>query len=235
MLAIIVASLVLVAGVALLSSSSSRLLKDLGSAVISGSIVGLAVLLVETNADNRREEAAQLRNLQLMLSLEDDLQGINLEGRDVSRQYLAGKNLTDANLNDLVANRTSFNQSTLDFADLIGANLRNSSFVDSRLAGADLSGANLSCTVLRGTIFSSELQLEGASLGTVEASLRETRLDNILYDDSTAWPANFSPPPSLSETEFAAKCPDQRIPRGAIKPARPSEPSQRTPVQTRPR
>jgi len=67
---------------------------DLGTAIIGGSVIVLAGLFLE----RRLSRAAERRDLQLQLGLQNNLVGIDLNRRDLSGFYLSGKDLRYANL-----------------------------------------------------------------------------------------------------------------------------------------
>lgn len=99
---------------------------QLAEPLFTGLIVGFVLAYYERN----RSRDEQLR---LELSSRDDLRRIDLEKRNLTGFYLAGKDLRGAKLDG----------ASLRKADLSGARLANAS-----LKGADLSGANLSGAIL---------------------------------------------------------------------------------------
>jgi uncharacterized protein YjbI with pentapeptide repeats len=95
---------------------------ELGTALIGGGVVALAILLLEQALAERQQK----RGIQLQLGLADDFRGIDLSGVDLSGAYLANKNLRGASLIG---------------ADLRKTNLSAVNLEDARLTKADLRGA----------------------------------------------------------------------------------------------
>jgi uncharacterized protein YjbI with pentapeptide repeats len=145
---------------------------DLGQGILVGVVVAIALMSVQRDADQRtreadeqrdrqlrdsearRQRAADRQNLQLTLTLEDDLSGIALSGRDLSGFFLAGKDFKGADLHD---------------ADLTGADLRGSKFRRADLRGTRFDKANMAGADLRGVA-------EGAKVSFRRANLDDARL-----------------------------------------------------------
>ncbi len=115
---------------------------DLGVAILSGAIIGLAILGAEYLVDQRERHLSELvaewdrrQNLIQTISMNTDLTGIDLSGLNLDGLYLRGKKLNGANLVGV---------------SLRGADLTNAQFRDALLIGADLSDA-----ILAGTSFES--------------------------------------------------------------------------------
>ncbi len=124
--------------------SDSTKQADLGVALLSGAIIGLAILGAEYLVDQRERHLSELvaewdrrQNLIQTISMNNDLTGIDLSGRNLDGIYLRGKKLNGANLVGV---------------SLRGADLTNAEFRDALLIGADLSGAILAGTCFRGAV-----------------------------------------------------------------------------------
>ena len=93
---------------------------DLGLAVVSGGIVGGALVLVESvlagAADERSAEAA----LHLQLTSATQLNGIDLSDRELTGYYLPGKDLVAARLCRARLSRSRLYYADLRYADLGG-------------------------------------------------------------------------------------------------------------------
>lgn len=161
-----------------LSADSGSIWRDLGLAVLSGGIVGGALVTVEsllTGAADRRAEAASLR---LMLTTTMDLSGIDIADAQLSDVYLPGRALVAAHLAG----------ANLDGAKLQFADLRHANLVGASLRGADLRGATLAHSDLRDSNFEGALLddadlshalLDNANLSA--ASLLDTRLEQTRF------------------------------------------------------
>lgn len=103
--------------------------RDLGLALLSGGVVGGALVAVEsvlTSAADRRSSSEALHR---QLSTTIELSGIDLGHADLPGIYLPGRALVAANL---------------EFATLTGARLQFCDFRSARLEGADLRQCDLS-------------------------------------------------------------------------------------------
>lgn len=96
----------------------------------------------------------------------DAVPGATCAGADLRGRDLMFANLQGADFRNAILNGVDFSG-----ADLSGANF----------SGANLTNANLSETVLFGTDFTG-------------ARMNMTNVDFVLWDDSTIWPAGFTPP-----------------------------------------
>lgn len=101
---------------------------DLGTTLIGGAVVAVAVLYLERQFSH----GAEKRDL-LQLGLQTSLVSIDLRDRDLSGFHLAGKDLRGANLTG---------------ANLKGANLSGTDLTNATLNGADLRGAKVDKTPL---------------------------------------------------------------------------------------
>ena len=145
---------------------------DLGVALIGGGVVALAVLYLQ----NRLSSAAEKRDLQLQLGLQDKFPGIDLSHRDLSGFHIPGKDLRQANLT-----RTN----------LRGANLSGADLQHAILNKADLRGAKLDATPL----YPSEnlFPSEGLKPGPIyeDANHNGAEFYGARYDSKTRCPANL--------------------------------------------
>lgn len=89
-------------------------------------------------AEATRQDAAERESLQLALTLQSDLRGIALGGREMAGFFLARRNLADADLR----------KANLRGADLRGARFRGANMVGAILDDATLRGADLRRAVL---------------------------------------------------------------------------------------
>ena len=146
---------------------------DLGTTLIGGATVGVAILYLERQFSRRAER----RDLQMQLGLTDELPGVDLSGRDLSRFYLPGKDLRHANLRK---------------AKLRGANLSGVKLDHANLSKADIRGAKLDETGLApsNTLVPSNELVPGPLFP--DANLQGVTLTGAKYDEHTTWPRNFS-------------------------------------------
>jgi uncharacterized protein YjbI with pentapeptide repeats len=169
---------------------------NLGTALVAGTLVALAVFAFQANIEAHRQalteraqaeqrRVAERQSLQLTLGLQRDLTGIDLTGRDLTEFYLRGKILNEATLEYAVLDkavlrtvqlrRASLFHTRLAYSDLRGADMRNAD-----LAAADLRGAWLESADLRNAQLTAA-DLEDAQL--YKADLRGANLGSILYRD----------------------------------------------------
>jgi uncharacterized protein YjbI with pentapeptide repeats len=117
-----------------------------------------------------------------------NLTGAYLAGAGLDHASLGWANLTDANLRDSDLRNTNWlyanlTRAYLAHADLTGAYLAGANLTGAYLAGANLTGANLMGADLTGALFIDEVAGVGAA-----------NLTSMVYDDTTMWPAGFTPP-----------------------------------------
>ena len=125
-----------------------------------------------------------------------NLRGADLRGADLTRAELEGAKLRDVRYDnsttwpDYIQDvlRVWQGDKNLTGADLIGADLTGANLTGANLTGADLTGADLTGADLTGA------NLTGADLRG--ADLTRAELEGVIYDDSTRWPARFTPPRS---------------------------------------
>ena len=160
---------------------------SLGSALLTGLIVSLVVLLLQTDMESTREA----QSLQLALSMQQDLTGIDLSNRKLFQFYLRGKKLDHANLRRASLHRGNLSRSSLanaDFTDALlldvslsepavrtdadcqlASNLKQARFDDAEIYETDLTGANLEGASFKSaTLF--RVKLDGANLRNADFS-----------------------------------------------------------------
>jgi uncharacterized protein YjbI with pentapeptide repeats len=171
-----------------LGAGSGSVGRDLGLAILSGGIVGGALVVVESllaSAADARSSAAALR---AMLSTTPDLNGIDLADEQLPNLYLPGRALVAAQLCG-----TNLSGSQLPFADLRYAQLRNADLRHADLRGATLVGADLSGADLRGTLLDdadlSDANLDQADLS--DASLVDARAQRTRFGTAELTGATF--------------------------------------------
>jgi uncharacterized protein YjbI with pentapeptide repeats len=186
--------------------------RDIVIALIIGSLLSIGSIVGQKLIDDARAErdaakataqaqhAEQLENLVFVRSLSSpdpetarpfghfDLRGMSLVGLQ-----LAGADFAYADMTDTTLVATNFSGADFSEANLTGADLRRANMTGARLsddrygtAHSSESGARLIHANLVGT------DLTGADLTGAD-------LDDVYYDASTRWPANYRPPPSRAE------------------------------------
>lgn len=204
------------------SRLSRTALLEVGGSLISGAVVGALILAWDDHLETRREERErdvtdsqaareEWTALLIQLSGQEDLSGIDMQGRDLhqlvmrhailsgailsnsnlSGAYLVGVDLTDAQLSG-----ADLADSVLREAVLVGADLRGADLTGADMAGADLRGANLDGRVV---LRPSSVSLEAArstnrlsttleTAGSEQSPVRYTIIDGARYNSSTNWP-----------------------------------------------
>jgi uncharacterized protein YjbI with pentapeptide repeats len=171
-----------------LSAGAGSVGRDLGLAILSGGIVGGALVTVESllaSAADKRSAAASLR---MMLSTTTDLNGIDLSGEQLAEMYLPGRALVAAELSNAEFTGTKLPFADLRFAQLRAADLRNVDLRGATLAGADLTGADLRGALLDDADISDAV-LAGADLRG--ATLRDVRAQRTRFGNATVTAAQF--------------------------------------------
>lgn len=102
--------------------------------------------------------------------------GVSLAGQNLAGATLKGYCLEDMNMSN---------------ANLSNVDLRSSELECANFSGANLSGANLTNTYLPRSNFSGA-DLTGADL--TGADLSKAVFTDVIFDETTTWPAGFSPP-----------------------------------------
>lgn len=169
-----------------------------------------ATSLVRANLGSARLLGANLELASLRRAI---LRDANLEAANLRRANLWGANLGGAALTGAVLSGAALNGADLQFADLqaavlIGADLQRASLQGAILLEANLQGGNLARAHLaRASLVQANLaeanltgaDLTGADLQAailLDAQMQGAQLDGAIYNDQTAWPADFVPPAS---------------------------------------
>lgn len=141
---------------------------EIGRGLVVGALIALTIGWIQLDndsrlrqAENRRQDEAVRRDLQLLLSRENDLGGIELEHRDLSRFLLSRKDLGRAHLR----------QAILQSTDLRGASLRLTDLAFADLRDADLSPAGLT-VVVSGLIAERPIRPKRKESDDVDSQLR---------------------------------------------------------------
>lgn len=175
-------------------------LKAIGSSLLTGSFVALAIFGLQFYLDQEDASRTKEEQFRLTLAISKDLEGLdpplplaglNLPDKNLDQAQLAGEDLTDTNLAG-----SSLRNANLQGANLEGANLYRADLEGALLTGADLDDANLASANLRDTtIYGSR----GVELG----------LDGTEVDARTCWPADFLT--SAAEHELRSQLDQQPI------------------------
>ncbi|MEM9611666.1 MAG: pentapeptide repeat-containing protein [Actinomycetota bacterium] len=195
--------------------------REIGVGLLTGGLVGVALLIIDERRESRRDEhdadlsASQRRHtLAVALAIKEDLREICLANQDLQGVVLVGRDLRGADLVDV-----DFRDAQLglvDFTDaaLGGSNLESANLSGSQLTETDLSSTNLRSSNLAGVVMTnasladadlSSANLAGATLSFVlltGADLSEARnleaaqFENVLWDPSSPpqWPVGFATP-----------------------------------------
>ena len=174
---------------------------ELGRSVVTAALVGLAFAAAQASASKRdhaqeaeRQMWSERQSLALTLSLQTQLRGINLGGRDLAAFFLRDRDMVDAqlentdlcaaslthtNLKDASLETAAMRYADLENADLErvelwGADLDHADLDDANLQGADLRYANLDSAVL------AHADLRGADLA--HAIVGKADLIDATYD-----------------------------------------------------
>ena len=185
------------------------------SPVLQGDVEGLVRLglpFLDLSHRDLRKAHLQGENLQGALLEGSDLTGAFLSDADLKNANLQAANLTDADLRMAHAIKADLTKANLTRALLADATFTRATLVQTVLKGASLSGARLRYTDLtHADLTGAYLQdadltranlmganLTGASLlgaCLVLADLTGADLTGVIWDDTTEWPENFTPPP----------------------------------------
>jgi uncharacterized protein YjbI with pentapeptide repeats len=100
-------------------------------------------------------------------------------------------------LTNTCLHRANLSRANLSFADLMGTDLTNTNLNQANLGAADLTGAQLTnATMMAGTKLNWSNLTDAVLTGAILSTEPNTYLQNITYNGATAWPADFTPPPS---------------------------------------
>jgi hypothetical protein len=157
-------------------------LKAIGSSLLTGSLVSLAIFALGFYLDREDARKSKEEQFRLTLAVTKDLEGLdpplslaglNLPDKVLDHAELAGEDLTDTNLAG-----ASLRSANLTGAQLEGANLYRADLTGAQMKRADLDDAVLTSAKLRdATIYGRtgvNLELEGTDV-----------------DARTCWPADF--------------------------------------------
>jgi uncharacterized protein YjbI with pentapeptide repeats len=171
---------------------------DLGIALMTGALIAVAVLGIQTSIDGKarkRDERRQIadarQNFELTLSLKSDLSGIRLDGEDLRGIHFYGKIMRRASLNRAIMNGVVLSHAVLDSASLQHTHLPEAIMDDAllrqaHLEHADLTGAILSYAKMRGAKLA-DAHLESATLTHAYvwyADLRNAHLEGASFSDA---------------------------------------------------
>jgi hypothetical protein len=159
---------------------------ELGTALIGGGIVALAVLVLERSLTKE----ANRRDLLLQLGLGRDMRGIDLSGRNLSGFHLPTKDFSHAVFRRASLRGSNLSGAHLDFADLREVDLRGTKLDKTGLAPSK-------------TLVPSNSLAPGAIFP--DASCQGWRVEGVMYDSATKWPSNF---PSDAADDAGAECID---------------------------
>ena len=181
--------------------------REIGVGLFTGGLIGGALLLIDERREDRRSEhdadlaAAQMRHglaVAVILTKDEELEGIKLAGQDMQGIVLTGRNLFGAKLMGANLSGADLIGAKLSGADLRGADLSGADLFGADLSGANLIGADLIGAKLGGAdLFGANLigaYLFGADL--IGANLIGAKLMGARHDKTTKWPDGFNPPPS---------------------------------------
>jgi uncharacterized protein YjbI with pentapeptide repeats len=168
---------------------------NLGASLCGGAVVGLAVLL----AEDARERQSERESLRLTLSVQQNLEAVDLSRRDLSGFYLVDKKLHAATLHHATLRRANLERCELAGADMRHADLRDAQLIAATmlrvdLRYADLRGANLEGGSLRGRPGYPPATLNGALLHGADlrgANLAGVTMIEAYCDWDTTWPEGF--------------------------------------------
>lgn len=122
---------------------------------------------------------------------DEDFGDLDLSTHDLTRRWVTRCSFAGADLRHATLDGSFFTMCDFSKADLRAASLRGASFGGCSFRSADLRDADLNYVRLsrvdtgdpeRGITVFTGAKLDGA------------RLDHAAYDDSTVWPAGFTPP-----------------------------------------
>ena len=173
--------------------------REIGGAIVSGAIVGAALLWFEERLEARRDakdfalaEQQERRDEQTtllqQLSSHDDLSGIQMPWYDLHNAFLNKKNLSGAYLKGTDLRNSSITSSDISNAFLVDAILTNTRLINSDLSGANLEGADLRGAKLIRANLSSAV-LTGADLRG--CSLRRANLSGADLTDANLFAARL--------------------------------------------
>jgi uncharacterized protein YjbI with pentapeptide repeats len=170
-----------------IAASDGSIWRELGLALLSGGVVGGALVSVESMLVSAAEARSEHEALISQITSSTDLNGIDLSGRELRAIYLPGRALVASNLAGAILDEAKLYFSDMRHADLLGASLRGADLSGSTLAFADLRGADLSESILHDVALSDarlgSADLRGAIL--VDGRLQRTELTETKLERTT--------------------------------------------------
>jgi len=151
--------------VSLLSSQGGikKARPDIGTALLTGVAIAAAILWLQFELQHSIDKASQQQSLELTLSLQQSLVGIDLHDKDLRYLYLPDKDLREADLDSALLQSTRLAGSSLTGAYLESADLDEAVLSNTRLSSTRLQkaqGQHANFTGARG----SEVKLSYAHL-----------------------------------------------------------------------
>lgn len=175
----IVCALIAVGTATAIAAADGSVWRDLGLALLSGGVVGGALVSVESMLAGAAATRSEHASLVSQLSSTTDLSGIDLTRRVLRGLYLPGRALVASRLSGASLDESKLYFSDLRHADLRGASLHGADLSGSTLAFADLRRADLRAAILH-DVDLSDARLEDADLRgavLVDGRLERSRLD----------------------------------------------------------
>jgi uncharacterized protein YjbI with pentapeptide repeats len=177
--------ILLIIGWRLLRSSDDTR-KNLGVSLLSGSVITLAVFLLQgmlTVVSGQQQKVEQqqreVENFRLTIAVSGTLRGFTPGKYSVAGLILDGKDLTGAYLREQDLRRTPFQDAILAQADLIGANAQKANFLNADLFKASVDKTDFREADLRFAKF------EGASVAA------GAKFAGAKVNSQTCWPQYF--------------------------------------------
>lgn len=149
---------------------------------------------------------ADLENFKLRWALleEADLQRANLQYADLQRASLRRAKLKETLLEFADLQRANLNEANMKKARLLYSNLQGANLEEADLQGANFWKANLNSAFLEGAELKGAV-LKGANLRGADLQfargLTTKQVAQAIWDETTKWPEDFSPPKPRKEEE----------------------------------
>jgi uncharacterized protein YjbI with pentapeptide repeats len=177
----VVLGALMIVGIALISAGQDdrQVRADIGQGLIVGVVVAIAIGWWQSSIQHSINDAAEEQNLRLTLTVQHDLTGIDLEGKEDLPTYLRSKKLREANFIDADLEEVDLTRSDLTKARMHRSRLREAVFHKARMGRAELPeavGEHTDFTEVRAP----ELGLEGTELAWADftgARLRGSYLE----------------------------------------------------------
>jgi uncharacterized protein YjbI with pentapeptide repeats len=193
--AITVLTVIAFVAVSLLSSQGGikKARPDIGTALLTGVAIAAAILWLQFELQHSIDKASQQQSLELTLSLQQSLVGIDLHDRDLRHLYLPDKDLREADLDSAHLQSTRLAGSSLAGAYLERADLDQAVLSNTRLSSTHLQkaqGQHANFTGARG----SEVKLSYAHLNEADfdhAILPHAYMAHVALDEAELEHADF--------------------------------------------